>query len=169
MHLCKKRSLALLVAAACNTALANESGVLKAVVVAATRNATEIEQIPATVTSVNRKALDRALPSDEADLFRGETDIAFARDLRRHSATRVNIRGIEDNRVRPGDTITLTEKGRSIPVLRESLAEPALTRPEWIAFNEAQASATVARLPKASEVPFPIEVQHVVEYYAVRM
>lgn len=99
MYPCKKRSLALLVTALCNTALANESGVLKDVVVTATRSATEIEQIPATVTSVDRKALDRALPTDEADLFRGESDIAFARDLRRHGATRVNIRGIEDNRV----------------------------------------------------------------------
>lgn len=99
MYPCKKRSLALLVTALCNTALANEGGTLKDVVVTATRSATEIEQIPATVTSVDRKALDRALPTDEADLFRGESDIAFARDLRRHGATRVNIRGIEDNRV----------------------------------------------------------------------
>jgi hemoglobin/transferrin/lactoferrin receptor protein len=92
----KLRSLALLLAAACNTALANESATLKDVVVTATRSATEIDHIPATVTSIDRSALDRSLPADEADLFKDENDIAFARDLRRHGATRVNIRGIED-------------------------------------------------------------------------
>lgn len=95
----KLRSLTLLVAAACNPALASESGTLKDVVVTATRSATEIDNIPATVTSIDRGALDRGLPADEADLFKDESDIAFARDLRRHGATRVNIRGIEDNRV----------------------------------------------------------------------
>ncbi|MBA3997931.1 MAG: 30S ribosomal protein S4 [Candidatus Accumulibacter sp.] len=94
-----------------------------------------------------------------------------ARQLVSHRHVRLNGKAVSiaSIRVRPGDTITLTEKGRGIPVVRESLAEPALARPEWIAFDEAQASATVARLPEASEVPFPIEVQHVVEYYAVRM
>lgn len=95
----KLRSLALLVAAACNTVVAEEAGTLKDVVVTATRSATEIDNIPATVTSINRTALDHSLPADESDLFRDETDIAFARDLRRHGATRINIRGIEDNRV----------------------------------------------------------------------
>lgn len=94
-----------------------------------------------------------------------------ARQLVSHRHVRLNGKAVSiaSIRVRPGDTITLTEKGRGIPVVRESLAEPALARPEWIAFDEAQPSATVARLPEASEVPFPIEVQHVVEYYAVRM
>ncbi|MBN9423164.1 MAG: 30S ribosomal protein S4 [Candidatus Accumulibacter sp. 66-26] len=94
-----------------------------------------------------------------------------ARQLVSHRHVRLNGKAVSiaSIRVRPGDTITLTEKGRGIPVVRESLAEPALARPEWIAFDAAQASATVARLPEASEVPFPIEVQHVVEYYAVRM
>jgi hemoglobin/transferrin/lactoferrin receptor protein len=73
--------------------------VLKEVVVTATRSSSEIDSIPATVTSVTRAQLDRSVPTDESDLFKDESDIAFARDLRRHGATRVNIRGIEDNRV----------------------------------------------------------------------
>ncbi len=68
-------------------------------VVTATRSSSEIDSIAATVTSVNRTQLDRSVPSDESDLFKDESDIAFARDLRRHGATRINIRGIEDNRV----------------------------------------------------------------------
>jgi hemoglobin/transferrin/lactoferrin receptor protein len=73
--------------------------VLKEVVVTATRSSSELDSIPATVTSVTRAQLDRSVPTDESDLFKDESDIAFARDLRRHGATRVNIRGIEDNRV----------------------------------------------------------------------
>lgn len=72
---------------------------LKTVVVTATRNAAAVTDLSATVSSVDRAQLDRGLPMDEADLFKDEADIAFARDLRRHGATRINIRGVEDNRV----------------------------------------------------------------------
>ncbi|MQY50267.1 TonB-dependent hemoglobin/transferrin/lactoferrin family receptor [Rhodocyclus gracilis] len=95
----RKRSLALLVAMTCNAVQAEENLPLRDVVVTATRSAADIDSIPATVTGIDRKTLDRRLPADEADLFKDEGDIAFARDLRRHGATRVNIRGIDDNRV----------------------------------------------------------------------
>lgn len=93
------RPLALLGVLACTAAAANEVATLKTVVVTANRSGSEIDSIPATVTSVTRAQLDRSVPTDESDLFKDESDIAFARDLRRHGATRVNIRGIEDNRV----------------------------------------------------------------------
>lgn len=93
------RPLALLGVLACTAATANEVAALKAVVVTATRSSSEVDSIPASVTSLTRAQLDRSLPTDESDLFKDESDIAFARDLRRHGATRVNIRGIEDNRV----------------------------------------------------------------------
>lgn len=72
---------------------------LKNVVVTATRVETEAGKVPATVTTIGRKEIDTRLPADEADLFRNEPDVAFARDLRRFGATRPNIRGIEDTRV----------------------------------------------------------------------
>lgn len=94
-----------------------------------------------------------------------------ARQLVRHKHVLLNGRAVNipSIRVRPGDRIALTEKGRRIPVALESLAEPALARPEWLGFDEAACVATVTRPPAADEVPFPIEVQHVVEYYAVRL
>ncbi|MBK8525351.1 MAG: 30S ribosomal protein S4 [Betaproteobacteria bacterium] len=94
-----------------------------------------------------------------------------ARQLVSHRHVRLNGKPvtIASIRVRSGDTITLSEKGRKIPMVVECTGEPSLSRPEWIAFDEAQATATVTRLPDANEVPFPIEVQHVVEYYAVRL
>ncbi|MCK6405128.1 MAG: TonB-dependent hemoglobin/transferrin/lactoferrin family receptor [Rhodocyclaceae bacterium] len=72
---------------------------LRDTVVTATRSAAAIDDLPVTVTAVTREDMDRRLPMDEADLFRDDPDIAMTRDLRRFGATRVNIRGIEDNRV----------------------------------------------------------------------
>jgi small subunit ribosomal protein S4 len=94
-----------------------------------------------------------------------------ARQLVSHRHVRLNGKPvtIASIRVRCGDVITLTEKGRKIPMVVECSGEPALTRPEWISFDDSKAIATVTRLPEANEVPFPIEVQHVVEYYAVRL
>lgn len=94
-----------------------------------------------------------------------------ARQLVRHRHVVLNGRSVNipSIRVNPGDTVALTEKGARIPIAVESLETPALTRPEWINFDAAAHSATVTRVPAADEAPFPIEVQHVVEYYAVRL
>ena len=94
-----------------------------------------------------------------------------ARQLVCHRHVLLNGRSanIPSIRIKPGDTITLTEKGRRLPATATCLGEPALSRPEWLNFDEQAVSATVTRVPDASEVPFPIEVQHVVEYYAVRL
>lgn len=94
-----------------------------------------------------------------------------ARQLVRHRHVLLNGKAVDipSVRIRPGDRVTLTEKGRRIPATAECLAEPALTRPEWLSYDDKQFSATATHLPDASSVPFPIEIQHVVEYYAVRL
>lgn len=94
-----------------------------------------------------------------------------ARQLVRHRHVLLNgkVVDIPSIRIRIGDLITLTEKGRRIPATAECLTEPALMRPEWLTFDEKNVTATATRLPDASEVPFPVEIQHVVEYYAVRL
>ena len=94
-----------------------------------------------------------------------------ARQLVRHKHVLLNGRAVNipSIRIRPGDRIQLTERARSIPVVVESLAEPALARPEWLVFDEAALAATVTRTPAPDEVPFPVDVQQVVEYYAVRL
>ncbi|MCP5268835.1 MAG: TonB-dependent hemoglobin/transferrin/lactoferrin family receptor [Zoogloeaceae bacterium] len=72
---------------------------LRDTVVTATRSSTAIDDLPVTVSTVTREEMDRRLPADETDLFRDDPDVAMARDLRRFGSTRINIRGIEDNRV----------------------------------------------------------------------
>ncbi|WP_025040014.1 30S ribosomal protein S4 [Nitrosospira briensis] len=96
---------------------------------------------------------------------------AAARQLVRHCHVMLNGRfvNIPSIRIKTGDAIALTDKAARIPATMECLLAPALTRPEWISFDARTRSAVVTRLPSADEVPFPIEVQHVVEYYAVRL
>lgn len=94
-----------------------------------------------------------------------------ARQLVTHGHAMLNGRtaNIPSIRLRPGDQVSLKEKTRSNPHVAESLAAPALQRPEWIAFEETSATARMTRLPAANEIPFPIDVQRVVEYYANRL
>lgn len=94
-----------------------------------------------------------------------------ARQLVRHGHVLLNGRraDIPSLRTKPGDMIALTGRGLRIPSVVESLAAPALERPEWIAFDEVARTARIARLPSADEVPFPIEIKQVVEYYANRL
>ncbi|MDP2028023.1 MAG: 30S ribosomal protein S4 [Thiobacillus sp.] len=94
-----------------------------------------------------------------------------ARQLVRHkhillNGKRVNIPSI---RIKPGDTLALNGAAAKIPMVIESLKEPALTRPEWLHFDETTHIAQINRVPMADEVPFPIDVQQVVEYYAQRI
>lgn len=73
--------------------------ILGDIVVTATRTATDSASVPATISAIDRAALDRGQPRDAAEVFADEPDIAMSRDMRRFGATRINIRGIEDNRV----------------------------------------------------------------------
>lgn len=94
------RAVPLLLAAISSASHALDDGTpLRPTVVTANRHEADIDAVNATVTSINRDTLDKRLPVDDADLFRDEPDVSMSRDLRRHGATRVNIRGIEDNRV----------------------------------------------------------------------
>ncbi|MBX3665006.1 MAG: 30S ribosomal protein S4 [Burkholderiales bacterium] len=94
-----------------------------------------------------------------------------ARQLVNHNHVLLNGRAanISSIRIRVGDEISIRDKARKIPSVIEALAAPALERPEWLAFDEAKQSARVTRLPMPDEVPFPIEIQQVIEYYTQRM
>ena len=67
------------------------SSQLREVVVTATRKEVDIARVPATVTTVDRAALDRRMPHDEAALFADDPDIVVGRDLRRYGAAAINV------------------------------------------------------------------------------
>ncbi|WP_306607455.1 TonB-dependent hemoglobin/transferrin/lactoferrin family receptor [Azonexus sp.] len=103
MHICSRfvlRTIPLALFCAYPTlpALAADT-TLQETVVSASRREARIDDTTATVSKLTREQMDRRPVLDEADLFRDEPDVAMGRNLGRFGPTRVNIRGIEDNRV----------------------------------------------------------------------
>lgn len=78
----------------------------------------------------------------------------------------VNIASI---RLQVGDVVSVKEKSRKIPMVMDAMATPSLTIPEWLSVEVASASAKIGHLPSIEDVPFPIDVQQVVEYYSNRV
>lgn len=79
---------------------------------------------------------------------------------------RTNIPSI---RLKVGDIVTIKSKSKNIPIVVETLKQPPLARPEWLSWDENQLVASVAHHPTIEDVPFPVDVQQVVEYYANRV
>ncbi|MGK0357961.1 MAG: small subunit ribosomal protein S4 [Bradymonadia bacterium] len=94
--------------------------------------------------------------------------IPAARQLVNHSHITVNGRkvNVASYRVRSGDVITLRERSKKLALVKESVEQLSLTRPDWIGWKGAELTATIEKLPDEESVPFPIDVQLVVEYYA---
>jgi small subunit ribosomal protein S4 len=78
----------------------------------------------------------------------------------------VNIPSI---RVNVGDEITLKATSLKIPLVIETLEKIVLERPDWLHWDETTKVIKVAHLPDADQVPFPVDVQQVVEYYSNRI
>ncbi|MCB9555634.1 MAG: 30S ribosomal protein S4 [Deltaproteobacteria bacterium] len=97
--------------------------------------------------------------------------IPAARQLTKHGHFMVNGRRVDipSYRVRVGDTLTIRPRSQELACIKESLAAPALTVPDWLEFDSGQVAARVAALPDSGAVPFDVEVQLVVEYYAKRI
>lgn len=79
---------------------------------------------------------------------------------------RVDIPSI---RLKVGDQISLKAASQQIPMVVETLKALPLVRPEWLSWDEQRKVVTVAHLPAIEDVPFPVDVQQVVEYYANRV
>jgi small subunit ribosomal protein S4 len=97
--------------------------------------------------------------------------IPTARQLVQHGHIRLNGKkvNIPSIRLKVGDEITLKQSSVNLPIVMETLKEPSLFRPEWLSWNETPATSKVSHLPAPEDVPFDIDVQQVVEYYANRI
>ena len=97
--------------------------------------------------------------------------IPAARQLVSHGHIALNGRRvtIASIRVKIGDAFGPTEKGRKHEIVRTTLENPALERPEWIALDSATQTARLSHLPDGEAMPFPLDLQRVVEYYATRL
>ncbi len=72
-------------------------------------------------------------------------------------------------RVKLGDEIALKVTSLKIAIVLETFAKAALDRPEWLHWDVAEKMVKIIHLPDADQVPFPIDVQQVVEYYSNRI
>ena len=97
--------------------------------------------------------------------------IVAARQLVTHGHLQLNGKTatIPSMRLRTNDEVSMKSGRAELSVVVESLKEPAPMRPEWLAWDEQQKKARIAHLPGAHDVPFPVDVQQVVEYYATRL
>ena len=97
--------------------------------------------------------------------------IPAARQLVRHRHIRVNGKRVDipSYRLKVGDEITLKDKSKELAIVKESLEKVALQRPDWMRFDDDTRSCRVAELPSPDAVPFPVEMQLIVEYYSKRL
>ena len=95
--------------------------------------------------------------------------IPGARQLVGHGHMIVNGRRVDvpSIRVRVGDVIEVKEKSKTLGTVVESLEGGGESlRPEWLEVDVEKRIIKVTSLPTAETVPFPIEMQQVVEFYS---
>ena len=97
--------------------------------------------------------------------------IPAARQLVCHGHFLVNGKRLDipSYRVREGDVISLRERSQSLAAVEASLGDVRLARPDWIEFDEGKKTSTVKSLPKVDSVPFPLEIDLVIEYYSKQL
>lgn len=97
--------------------------------------------------------------------------VIAARQLVSHGHLLLNGKAanIPSIRLKVGDEVVIKAKSKNIPMVAETIKHPLLARPEWLSWDESAFTVKVAHLPAVSDVPFPVDVQLVVEYYANRV
>lgn len=89
-----------------------------------------------------------------------------ARQLVNHGHVQVNGQRVDlpSYQVSPGDVISVSEKMRKNVHIVE-LMEQGVIAPQYMSVDPDNFSATLMRLPEQKEVPVPVDIQLVVEYY----
>ena len=94
---------------------------------------------------------------------------AQARQLVTHRHFRLNGRiiNVPSIVVKPGDVITISDRSKAKDLF-QALAETAKARrhPEWLEFDETDATAKVVALPSREQIDTPVDEQLIVEYYS---
>ncbi len=76
---------------------------------------------------------------------------------------------IPSAQIKPGDVIEVRSRSKELEIIKTSLAQPALAPAQWLTLESEGKKLTVTATPDAESIPFPIEVQQVVEYYNSRL
>ena len=93
-----------------------------------------------------------------------------ARQLVNHGHVLVNGKrvNIPSYQVREGDTIEVAERSKNHPHMLESVQHPERDVPEYLTFDSKGLKAQFVRIPKLSDVPYPVQMEPnlVIEYYS---
>ena len=97
--------------------------------------------------------------------------IPAARQLVCHGHFLVNGKRLDipSYRVSEGDVIGLRERSQNLAAVEAALGDVRLARPDWIEFDEGNKTVTIKSLPKVDSVPFPLEIDLVIEYYSKQL
>jgi small subunit ribosomal protein S4 len=97
--------------------------------------------------------------------------IPSARQLVNHGHFKLNGRktDIASARVKSGDVISVKTKSVEMQLVVDSLAQPSLALPDWLQLDPKEKTVTILDTPDSESVPFPIDVQQVIEYYNSRI
>ena len=98
------------------------------------------------------------------------TTVFSARQLINHGHIKVNGKkvNIPSYLVKAEDTIEIKDKSKDIAIIVESLLNKEREVPDYIQMDEKNKKAILIRIPKFSEVPYPVimEPNLVIEYYS---
>ena len=93
---------------------------------------------------------------------------AAARQLvsHRHITVDGKVCNIPSYTVKPGQTVAVREKDRSMSVIVDSIKSPRTAAQSWLQWDEANMAGTLLSVPERSEIPENIDVQLIVELYS---
>ena len=98
------------------------------------------------------------------------TTVFSARQMINHGHIRVNKKrvNISSYLVKDSDLIEIREKSKKLTIIDGSLQSKERDVPEYIQLDDKNKTAKLVRVPKFSEVPFPVimEPNLVIEYYS---
>jgi small subunit ribosomal protein S4 len=94
---------------------------------------------------------------------------AQARQLVRHNHVLINGRKVNlpSYLVKMGDTVQVTEKGRSLPLIQDALEAVARRGcPPWLELNKEEAQGRVIMFPSREDITMPVQEHLIVELYS---
>lgn len=90
-----------------------------------------------------------------------------ARQLVTHGHIMLNDRKVDipSHQVNPGDTVTFREKSRNLDIVKAAI-ESQSELPPYLERDVEARSGRLIRLPEREEIPVPVEVELIVEFYS---
>jgi small subunit ribosomal protein S4 len=97
--------------------------------------------------------------------------IPGARQLVNHGHVLVNGKKVDrvSYSVRKGDVVSLRPVSQNLTLVAGALEASRAYETSWLSVDKAAKASTVLELPEAGSVPFPIDIQLVVEFYSQRI